>query len=316
MARHSEPDLTLIKMPSLRAVKSFVAAAKHGSFTRAAEALCVTQAAISRQIRELETFLGTELFVRSGRAVKLTADGIAFFDAAQLSFINISQAAERIRAQDASRQSLTVFCSPAFSSLWLLHRLPSFFCGHPEIDLRVIATQNFMTMESSVRPDVIISKLSQVREGYDSVRLFHDVIYPVCSPQYLASHPDLLEIEDIRDAKLLDLNPYGRSQLAEHVDWAVWFAFHGVDLSGRSKSAPSIYSSNDYNALVQLAVANQGISLGWNHLVGHLVEAGSLVRPIEKEVVHNESFHYLHLRTDSGNTKASARFKEWMLTQI
>ena len=71
MDKHSEPDQTLTKMPSLRAVKSFVAAAKYQSFTRAAEALCVTQAAISKRIRELEVYLGTELFIRSGRTVKL-----------------------------------------------------------------------------------------------------------------------------------------------------------------------------------------------------------------------------------------------------
>jgi Bacterial regulatory helix-turn-helix protein, lysR family len=89
MAQHSDPDQTLVRMPSLRAIKSFVAAAKHQSFTRAAEALCVTQAAISRQIRELEDHLGTELFIRTGRSVKRSADGVVFYDTAQLSFINI-----------------------------------------------------------------------------------------------------------------------------------------------------------------------------------------------------------------------------------
>lgn len=76
MVKHVEPDQILVKMPSLRAVKSFVAAAKYLNFTRAAEALCVTQAAISRQIRELEASLGVVLFKRTGRAVELTEAGI------------------------------------------------------------------------------------------------------------------------------------------------------------------------------------------------------------------------------------------------
>src|SRR5690242_11549633 len=96
MVKHTEPDQTLIKMPSLRAVKAFVAAARYQNFTRAAEALCVTQAAISRQIRELEEHLGAELFNRAGRAVELTSAGSIFYDAVQLSFTNIAQAAERI----------------------------------------------------------------------------------------------------------------------------------------------------------------------------------------------------------------------------
>ena len=136
MVKHTEPDQTLIKMPSLRAVKSFVAAAKYQNFTRAAEALCVTQAAISRQIRELEIYLGAELFKREGRAVELTAAGSIFFDAVQLSFVNISQAAERIRNKSATKRVLTLCCSPAFSAHWLAPRLPSFFGANPDVARR------------------------------------------------------------------------------------------------------------------------------------------------------------------------------------
>lgn len=316
MAQHPEPDQTLIKMPSLRAVRSFVAAAKYQSFTRAAEALCVTQAAISRQIRELETYLGTELFIRSGRTVKLTADGMAFYDAALLSFINISQASGRIRARSPSNQTLTVCCTPAFSSLWLQHRLPSFFEAHPEVRLTVVATHDFLSMESGVRPDVIITKITHVREGYGSLRLFHDVIYPVCSPSYLASHPGLRSLEDIREADLLDLSPYGRSQVAEHIDWAIWLAFYGIDLAARTGYSRPPFSSNDYNALIQLALAGQGVVLGWDHLIGHLVKEGKLVRPVEHEVVHNERCHYLSIRADIENTEACVWFRDWILAQV
>ena len=124
MSKPVDPDTLLLKMPSLRAVKAFVAAAKYESFTRAAEALCVSQAAISRQIRELEGYLGAQLFSRVGRAVALTPAGELFFDAAQLSFVNIAQAAERIRSNQAVRHMLTLCCSPAFSALWLSqHRI-------------------------------------------------------------------------------------------------------------------------------------------------------------------------------------------------
>lgn len=313
MGQHSEPDQTLIRMPSLRAIKSFVAAAKYQSFTRAAEALCVTQAAISRQIRELEAYLGTELFIRSGRAVKLSADGLTFYDAAQLSFINISQAAERIRSKNPTKQSLTICCSPAFASLWLQHRLPTFFQANPEIELRLIATQDFLGMEAGLRPDVFITKMARVRDWYSSLRLFHDVIYPVCSPQYLADHPGLHNLEDIREAKILDLSPYGRSQLAEHIDWAVWLAFHGVDVAERVNTSWQPFSSNDYNTLVQLALGHQGVALGWDHLVGHLVREGMLVRPVAHEVVHKERCHYLNIRADKENNEACARFRDWIL---
>lgn len=316
MNKSLEPDATLIKMPSLRAVRSFVAAAKYQSFTRAAEALCVTQAAISRQIRELEESLGTSLFVRTGRTVKLTADGSAFFDAAQLSFINISQAAQRIRTKDHSKHALIICCSPAFSSLWLQHRIHGFLEANADVEITQIAAQDFLAMESSVRPDIFITKMVRVREGYFSQRLFHDVIYPVCSPGFLDEHPQIATLEDIREAPLLDLSPYGRSQLAEHIDWAVWLAFHGIHLEGRSQGTVQLFKSNDYNALVQMAVEGQGIALGWNHLVQHLVRDGRLVRPVPQEIVHQERCHYLNIREELMDSSAATRFRDWIVAQV
>lgn len=316
MRKPFDPDTTLIKMPSLRAVRSFVAAAKYQSFTRAAEALCVTQAAISRQIRELEESLGTTLFVRTGRAVKLTADGSAFFDAAQLSFINISQAAQRIRTKDHPRHALTICCSPAFSSLWLQPRIFGFLEANPDIEITQIAAQDFQAMESSVKPDIFVTKIVRVHEGYASQRLFFDVIYPVCSPRYLADHFAGGTLDDIRNMALLDLSPYGRSQLAEHIDWAVWLAFHGISLAGRSESSAQLFKSNDYNALVQLAVDGRGVALGWNHLVEHLIREGRLVRPIPHEIVHKERCHYLNIREEVIDSSAATRFREWIVAEM
>ncbi|MDN3556203.1 LysR substrate-binding domain-containing protein [Halomonas maura] len=315
MTKHTDPDQTLIKMPSLRAVKSFVAAARYQNFTRAAEALCVTQAAISRQIRELESYLGTELFRRAGRSVELTTAGSIFFDAAQLSFINIAQAADRIRKDHGSsaKRTLTLCCSPAFSALWMSHRLPDFFSANPDIDLNLVTTQNFLSMEPGVHPDIFITKMSRVREGYRSLPLFHDVIYPVCTPRYLEAHPGARTLEGLRDGVLLNLSPYGRSQVAEHVDWGVWLAIHNLDLEDRSREGPHFFNANDYNLLIQMVLNDQGVALGWDHLVGPLVEQGRLVRPVEQDVVLEETRHYLAYREDKADDPALSRFRQWFL---
>ncbi len=315
MTKHTDPDQTLLKMPSLRAVKSFVAAARYQNFTRAAEALCVTQAAISRQIRELESYLGTELFLRAGRSVELTTAGSIFFDAAQLSFINIAQAAERIRKDHgaAAKHTLTLCCSPAFSALWMSHRLPSFFSANPDIDLNLVTTQNFLSMEPGVHPDIFITKMSRVREGYRSLPLFHDVIYPVCTPRYLEAHPEARTLEGLRDGVLLNLSPYGRSQVAEHVDWGVWLAIHHLDIEDRPREGSHFFNANDYNLLIQMVLNDQGVALGWDHLVGPLVEQGRLVRPVEQEVVLEETHHYLAYREDKADDAALDRFRQWFL---
>jgi DNA-binding transcriptional LysR family regulator len=316
MVKHIDPDMTLLKMPSLKAVKSFVAAAKYQSFTRAAEALCVTQAAISRQIRELEAYLGVDLFKRVGRAVELTEAGSIFFDAAQLSFVNISQAAERIRTNNAGKRTLTLCCSPAFSALWLAAKLPGFFTKNADIDLNLVTTQNFLSMEPGVTPDIFITKMARIQDGYRSYPLFHDVIYPVCTPRYKEEHPELSSLEGIRDGVLLNLSPYGRSQVAEHVDWGVWLAYHDVDIEKRPHDSPHVFNANDYNLVISMVLTHQGVALGWNHLVENLIENGTLIRPIDEEVVLHESQHYLTFREDRINDDACCRLRDWILAQF
>lgn len=319
MNKHAPPDQTLLKMPSLRAVKCFVAAARYQSFTRAAETLCVTQAAISRQIRELEEHLDTELFKRVGRSVELTTAGSIFFDAAQLSFINIAQAAARIRKDygNTSRPTLTLCCSPAFSALWMSHRLPDFFQAHPDIDLNLVTTQNFLSLEPGIQPDVFITKmLSRVRDGYVSRPLFHDRIYPVCSPAYLEAHPEIRTLEGLQDGVLLNLSPYGRSQVAEHVDWGVWLAMHQLDVEDRLRKGLRHFNANDYNLLIQMVLNDQGVTLGWDHLVAPLIAQGRLTRPVEEEMVLEETRHYLAYREDRADDEALIRFKDWFMAQI
>ena len=313
MVKHVEPDKILVKMPSLRAVKSFVAAAKYQNFTRAAEALCVTQAAISRQIRELEAHLGVELFKRSGRAVELTEAGSIFYDAAYLSFVNIAQAAQRIQNTGSSKRLVTICCSQAFSALWLSPRLPDFFANNPDIDINVVTTGHFLQMEPCVHPDVFINKVTDPREGYRSIPLFYDLIYPVCTPQYLKQNPEITTLEALRDTVLLNLSPYGRSQIAEHVDWGVWFALHDINIEERGDDAKHLFNANDYNMLLQMVQNHQGVSLGWNHLVAPLVDAGLLVRLVPQEAVFKEKCHYLTYEESQEDNDAFRRLRAWLL---
>ncbi|NIE78381.1 LysR family transcriptional regulator [Pantoea sp. Ap-967] len=314
--RHVDPDTLLLKMPSLRAVKAFVAAAKYASFTRAAEALCVSQAAISRQVRELEIYLDAPLFVRAGRAVELTAEGAVFFDASQISFVNIAQAAERIRNAPTDTQVLTVCCSPAFSALWLSRHIQAFLADHPDIRLNVITTQNFQTKEPGVEPDIVISKFANVGAGYKAFPLCHDVIYPVCSADYVKRHPGVATLEGLPDAALLDLSPYGRAGVAEHVDWRVWLAFQNIDIDERLPGSPPVFQANDYTLIINMALAGQGIALGWDQLVADKVASGQLVKPVPEHVTLRNSLHYLACKEDAANQQACARVKEWVMSKF
>lgn len=317
MSKPTPHDQMLLRMPSLRAIKCFVAAARYQSFTRAAETLCVTQAAISRQIRELEEALGTPLFHRVGRSVELTHAGTLLFDAAQMSFINIAQATSRIRTDfgNGAKRTLTLCCTPAFAALWMQHHLPDFFVQHPDIDLNLVTTQQFLHLEPGTQPDIFITKLSHVRDGYISKPLFHDRIYPVCSPAYLAAHPEVGTLGGLRDSNLLNLGPYGRAQVAEHVDWQVWLGMHHVDLEARPRDAGRYFNTNDYSLLIQFALAGQGVALGWEHLVRPLLDDGRLVQPLAEEVVLEDTRHYLAYREDRHDDVSISSFRDWFLAK-
>lgn len=315
MVKHVGPDQILVQMPSLRAVRSFVAAAKYQNFTRAAEALCVTQAAVSRQIRELEDSLGVPLFKRAGRTVELTEAGTILYDAVSLSFINIAQAAQRITEGSCRKQELTICCSPAFAALWLAHHLPEFFSHYPHIDINVVSTNNFLSLEPGVYPDAFINKVSDPRDGYHSVPLFYDLIYPVCSPDYLDRHPEIETLEGLTNTALLELSPYGRSQVAEHVDWSTWFSFHGIDLDRRKRQEHS-FSSNDYNLLITMAMQGQGVSLGWNHLITPLLKTGALVRPCAFDAAFREKRHYLSYPESNRENQTLDTFYEWFMARM
>ena len=312
MIKHVEPDKTLVKMPSLRAVRSFVAAAKYQNFTRAAESLCVTQAAISRQIRELEAHLEVPLFSRVGSAVELTEAGIIFYDACYLSFVNIAQAAHRIQTNVVAKTSLTICCSHAFSALWLSRHLPDFFQNHPEIDINIVATGDFLHMEPGVKPDVFINKVADPRPGHRSIPLFSDLIYPVCTPKYLADHPHITSLEGLQESVLLNLSPVGRSQIAEHVDWGVWLACHQAELISSKKSPSHGFNANDYNMLIQMVLNHQGVCLGWHHLVAPLIEEGLLIKPIDSEIFFKEKRHFLSYDALKENDEVLIVFKQWL----
>lgn len=310
------PDKVLVKMPSLRAVKSFVAAAKHQNFTRAAESLCVTQAAISRQIRELEDSLGVELFRRSGRAIELTDAGRIFFDAAYLSFFNISQAAERVRADKIHRRELCVCASPAFSSLWLAPRLPQFFADNEDIDVSIMTTDDFSAFDPSARPDVFISMNLAHKGTYKAIRLFSERIYPVCSPEFIERHPSITRLESLRESILLELSPFRMSQIYEHLDWNFWFLLAGLQPAPTPTELRQPCRANDYNVIIQMALNHQGVALGWDHLVAPLVSEGRLVRPVEVEVLLKEKAHYLFYDAGIAEDKSFQAFRDWLLAYL
>ncbi len=171
------------QMPALDLFRGFEAAARHLSFTRAAEELFITQSAVSRQIQALEQGLGVMLFIRRNRGLSLTAAGEHMLRAVEEALRTLHDAVERI-APDSHQNLVTVTSSIAFCSLWLIPRLAAFRNMRPEVDVRISANNQVLDLDRE-RIDIGIRYCPAVKAPPGAIRLFGEEILPVCSPALL-----------------------------------------------------------------------------------------------------------------------------------
>ncbi|TCW83150.1 LysR family transcriptional regulator [Burkholderia sp. SRS-46] len=309
-------DRLLAQMPSLRALRCFVTAARYESFTQAAEVLCVTQAAISRQIKELEDSLDVALFERTGRHIALTDAGRILYNASYLSIMNIAEAAEAVRRND--KHALTVCVSHTFSALWLSARLPSFRERFPDTRLHVMVTEHFMELDELMEPDVIITKNPPREQEFEVEPLFHDIVYPVCSPSFHERHfrGRTLKPLDLLSQPTLNLSLLGRAQVCEHVDWRVWRNWFQQGDGSDALAENDRLESNDYRLLVAQAEAGEGTLLGWHHLVHRQVEQGRLMRPVPDVLVFHDRHHYLITHRNAKPRPEYRQFREWLDAEV
>src|SRR6476620_6373520 len=209
----------LRRLPPLNALKAFEAAARHESFTRAAEELCVTQGAVSHQVKALEAELGVKLFNRERQRLIITEAGRTYLTVLRDAFDRIAVGTDRL-GQRQNSGVLTVSTSPDFAAKWLVHRLGRFAEAYPDIDLRVSATLHHVDF---AREDVDLA----VRHGdgnwpgHEVVRLSSEQLFAVCSPKLLSGRQRLARPSDVLKFPLLHLD--------DRKAWTDWFDATGVE---------------------------------------------------------------------------------------
>src|SRR6187397_1233964 len=174
----------LRRLPPLNALKAFEAAARHESFTRAAEELFVTQGAVSHQVKALETELGVKLFNRERQRLIITEAGRDYLTVVRDAFDRIAMGTERL-LQRQNAGVLTVSTSPDFAAKWLVHRLGHFAEAHAEIDLRVSGTLHHVDFARE-EVDLAVRHGDGNWPGLDAVRLSREQLFAVCSPKLLS----------------------------------------------------------------------------------------------------------------------------------
>lgn len=291
-------------LPSANALLSFEAAARAGSFTKAAAELGVTQAAISYSIRQIETALGVKLFARQHRRVELTEAGERFFQDVSLGLALILRSAEDIRRQHDDRH-ITISVSTAFASHWMVPRLAAFRQAHPDIDLRLQTTDKDI--------DLVAESISLgVRRGYGqwpgcgTAYFADEEILPLCSPGYLEEVGPIESLAELAAAKLIHLDEPFRPRPS----WQDWFANLGVTYRDRGDGL----RLNDYALVIQAALEGQGVAIGWRHLTGNLIAQGQLV-PARPEKWLGEQGFYVVWPLGPLENKDCQRVRAWLLDQ-
>jgi LysR family transcriptional regulator, glycine cleavage system transcriptional activator len=198
--------MTLRRLPSLNALKAFEAAARSESFTRAAEELSVTQAAVSQQVKALETELGLTLFNRERQRLAITEAGREYLAVVRDALDRIALGTDHlVRRQSAG--ILTVSTSPDFAAKWLVHRLGRFAEVHPEIDLRVSASLHHVDLARE-QVDLAIRHGEGNWPGLDVVRLCSERLFPVCSPKLVSGRSRIAKASDLLKFPLLRLDDW------------------------------------------------------------------------------------------------------------
>jgi DNA-binding transcriptional LysR family regulator len=297
-------------LPALDLLKSFEAAARHLSFTRAGQELFLSQSAISRQIQALESQLGVALFHRRVRALLLTEAGQSYYR-------EISEALQKLREATArlSRTqpdgAVTVTTTLTFASFWLVPRLSDFQGKHPEIAVHLAADNAIRDMKKSGL-DVSIRYTTRRMAGEGAVKLFGERVLPVCSPALLARQA-ISGPEDFAKFTLLHYEDHERR--TPWLSWDVWFEVMRLrPVKGRS----SLVFSH-YDQLMRAAVDGQGVALGRVPLVEELIRSGKLATPLHGtrySMGANNRAYWLLLAPEAARRPNVLTFATWLRDRV
>ena len=288
MARHIPPPIAL---------RSFEAAARHLSFTRAADELSVTQAAISHQIKQLEAYFSFPLFVRLTRKLRLTDEGQALYSVVNESFENIEKVTQQLLGGTGD-ESLTVSLTPYFSVKWLTVRLSRFWALHPNIDLRLHHTAQPGSLEDE-NIDLSITWGLDDWPHLDWKPLLTARVIPVCSPSLVTPEKPLNTIDDLYRHTLLHENDYSL--------WTLWLQRAGIeDVQLRRGS-----TMDDANVVMQAAIDGHGVALGSDLLCADDLEARRLIMPFDSTNSMTYSYYIVYRPGALERPKVKA-FYNWL----
>lgn len=296
-------------LPGTRALRTFEAAGRHLNFTRAANEVGLTPAAVSYQIKEIEDQLGIVLFTRSSRRIQLTPAGAVLLDATTDALDTLQRAVSRARRMTRGSANLRVSLSARFATNWLLPRLPRFNLAHPEIALAFDISDEIREFDTD-DIDVAIRFGTGNYEHARSDRLFNTVIVPVCSPALLNSGPPLKTPRDLFHHTLCYVD--WKTEGMVWPNWRMWMASAGIDNFDDSRCIG--FSDSSY--VVQAVIESGAVGLADLDMIESDLAQGRLVRlfDIGVGVAPEYAYHLVYPERNNQNSSIVA-LREWMLSE-
>jgi LysR family glycine cleavage system transcriptional activator len=292
-------------LPSLSGLRAFEAAARHLSFTRAAEELNVTQTAISHLIRRLEEQLGIPLFVRRNRALELTREAESYLPAVRGAFEDLRRATERLRRPE--REGLLTVSTTASLSLaakWLVTRVAAFQDANPGIEVRITTSSHLVDFQR----DEVDMAVRYGRGNWPGLRtdwLMAEDMFPVCSPALVAGEKPLRTPDDLAHHTLLHAT-------VSREDWQLWLTAAGLPVSLATRRGLSFDQSF---MAIQAAVEGLGVALGRTRFVEADIAAGRLVVPFNVVLPADAGF-YIVVPEATADTPKIALFRDWLIGSV
>ena len=291
---------------NLSGLFAFRVVARHGNFTGAAEALGLTQSAVSQRIKGLEIELGVALFKREHRGVTLTNEGLRLLSVVEPAMKKMQNSVASLLERKL-KPRVRISADFAFSTFWLLPRLSQLRSElNEEVEIQILASQA-PPRDDADDCDITIhvSGTNKLKDG--DILLLEERVAAVCSPGFLAKNGPIALSEDLLNTQLLSLS---RPPSAEWQTWQGWFENLGI-ADDRSRN---YISFNNYDMVTQAAVAGDGVALGWLGLVDGLVRQGSLVQVTEDVVVSDAG--YVMSRDHHSALRGPQQVFDWIASQV
>ena len=293
-------------IPSLSGLILFEASARLGTFTNAANELCVTPTAVAKQIKQLEAFLDTQLFYRKKTGLELTTEGNEYLVHVSQALNTLAEASTSLQKQDQPIP-LNLEIGTCFSHFWLIPRLDDFRSHYPEVTLNISINNERNIAENAIAPyDVAFyyAPIDSVQK--ENYLLFDERMLLVCSPGFLEKRPDCRDLTTLWDQPLLGL----RDAPEFWENWQSW-----AQRSGKTYRTPTnMMVMEDQIAVIQAALNDAGIALAWDWHIEQLLESEQLIALTPPLECYNNAF-FLSC-SDNANRKSAQRFIRWVMEQL